>query len=289
MGRGGPAEPELIDPTTTDLTPQGLLARAEAGRHAASDHLEDALTARVATVGTRRAGGGMAGAPGPNTFAAGVEIANGRPEHLTILEGSGAAVPPVHADATLLVVPAHADPELVAGYLGPAMLLMADLVVVTLAPEPLSQAVHALEDRIRELVPQVPLVHTTFQPNPLGPVSGRSIFFTTTAPPGAAATLAAHLEADHGARVVGVSTNLANRKLLTEDLKAAEGAEVLVTELKAAAVDVAGRVALEAGMQVVFCDNQPVGTGGDGVLDELLLDLVHRAEERFHSETATRA
>ena len=124
MGRGGPPEPELIDPATFDLTPAGLAALAASGRHAASDHLEDALMAGVVTVGTRRCGGGLAGAPFDSTFVAGVKLANGRSETLLVFEGSGSAVPPVHADVTICVVPATADPELVTGYLGAYRLLL---------------------------------------------------------------------------------------------------------------------------------------------------------------------
>ena len=51
MGRGGPSEPELVDPPTSTSAPAGLLALAGAGRHAASDHFEDAVVAGVATVG----------------------------------------------------------------------------------------------------------------------------------------------------------------------------------------------------------------------------------------------
>src|SRR5262249_56674795 len=60
MGRGGPAEPELV---TEPPTVAELLARSRAGSHAASDYLEDAVFARVPTVGARRCGGGLAGAP----------------------------------------------------------------------------------------------------------------------------------------------------------------------------------------------------------------------------------
>src|SRR5205085_7692706 len=106
---------------------------AGSGRHAASDHLEGALMAGVVTIGTRRCGGGLAGAPVDSTFAAGVELANNRPEQLLVLEGSGSAVPPVHADATVCVVPATADVELVAGHLGAYRLLLSDLIVITMA------------------------------------------------------------------------------------------------------------------------------------------------------------
>ena len=51
MGRGGPAEPEVIEaPPTLD----DLLALARSGRHAASDHLETAVSTGVVTIGCRR-------------------------------------------------------------------------------------------------------------------------------------------------------------------------------------------------------------------------------------------
>ena len=286
MGRGGPVEPEVVDPATFDLTPAALLALSERGRHAASDHLEDALTAGVVTVGTRRCGGGLAGEPASTTFAAGVALANERPEELMIFEGSGTAIPPVHADATVCVVGAAgaADQEVLLGYLGAYPLLLADLVVITLVEQPLADlgAVAALEERIRGLVPGVPVVQTTFRPRPLGPISGQSIFFTTTAPAAVTGILAAHLES-YGATVVGHSSSLANRPRLAADLQAAGRADVLVTELKAAAVDLATRFALERGMRVVYSDNQVLATGGDGPLETLFPSVAALATERFRA------
>ncbi|MGH9005363.1 MAG: 2,3-diphosphoglycerate synthetase, partial [Acidimicrobiia bacterium] len=289
MGRGGPAEPEVVDPAKFDLSPEALLALARSGRHAASDHLEDALTAGVVTVGTRCCGGGLAGEPASDTFAAGVELANSRPEELLILEGSGTTIPPVHADATICVIgaPGASDQELLLGYLGAYPLLLADLVVITLVEQPLADfgAVAALEDRIRGLVPGVPVVQTTFRPRPLGPISGNSVFFTTTAPVAVAGILAAHLES-YGATVVGHSSSLANRPRLAADLQAAGRADVLVTELKAAAVDLATGFAVERGMRVVYSDNQLVTTGGDGPLEALFPSVADLATERFRAGPA---
>lgn len=277
MGRGGPPEPELIDPASFDLSPEGLVALAASGRHAASDHLEDALMAGVVTIGTRRCGGGLAGAPVDSTFAAGVELANQRPESLLVLEGSGAAVPPVHADTTVCVVPATADPELVAGYLGAYRLLLADLVVVTMA----ESADQTALERIRRLVPEVAVVQTVLRPWPLRPIAGRRVFYVTTAPRSAHDVLTAHLENVHGAHVVGTSHNLARRPQLAHDLEGMDEADVLLVELKAAGVDMATRVALERDMNVVFCDNRVVTTGGDGTFEDLVLKTASLAEERF--------
>ena len=306
MGRGGPAEPELVDPATADLSAEGLVALADQGRHAASDYLEDALVAQVATVGTRRCGGGLAGAPADDTFAAGVAIADERPESLLLFEGSGAALPPAHADATVLVVPASADPELVAGYLGAYRVLLADLIVVTMAEPSLAdssaavsedpavpqegvgsaESIAFLERSVRGLSPGVPVVHTVFRPSPLQPISGRRVFYVTSAPASALDRMAGHLEQEHGCKVVGTSHHLAHRPELAADLEGLDAADVLVVELKAAAIDLAARAALERGMDVVFCENRVVSIGGDATFEELALATTDLARRRFTADEA---
>jgi cyclic 2,3-diphosphoglycerate synthetase len=305
MGRGGPPEPELIDPATADLSAAGLLARADRGDHAASDYLEDALMAGVPSVGTRRCGGGLAGAPADDTFAAGVALADRRDEPFLLYEGSGAAVPPAHADATILVVPASADPELVTGYLGAYRVLLSDLIVVTMAEPSFAdssaavtgdaatpkwgvasgEGVAFLERSVRGLSPETRVVHTIFRPTPLQPISGRRVFYVTTAPASAVDVMAGHLEQEHGCKVVGTSHHLAHRPELAADLEAMDAADVLVAELKAAAVDLAARTALEREMEVVFCDNRVVSVGGDGTFEELALSTTDLAVRRFQQDT----
>ena len=63
MGRGGPEAPEVVDGAAARVGVADLLARSRAGTHAASDYLEDAALAGVVTVGARRCGSGLAGAP----------------------------------------------------------------------------------------------------------------------------------------------------------------------------------------------------------------------------------
>ena len=256
MGRGGPDEPELIDPAVDDLSVDGLLALADSGRHAASDHIEDALLARVPTVGTRRCGGGLFGSPFDATFAAGVALADARPEPFLIFEGSGRAIPPALADVTLCTVAARSDPELVTGYAGAYRLLLSDAVVITMVDEPTARsgevvAAETLERSIRDLAPGARVVHTVFRPQPLIPVAGRRIVLATTAPEWASSALREHIEREHGGVVVGVSHHLANRPRLRLDLEtmanAEPAADVLLVELKAAAIDVAARVARRAG------------------------------------------
>ena len=311
MGRGGPFEPELVDPATFDLSPKGLVELARSGRHAASDHLEDALTAGVVTIGTRRCGGGMAGAPVDSTFREGVIQANTRPEPLLVLEGSGQVIPPVHADATVCVVPATADPRVLTEGLGPYRVLLSDLVVITMAEASFADSgaarreteatalqatalqvtasegtaveVAALAQCVRGVAPGARVVSTVLRPYPLEPISGRSVLYVTTAPASAIDLMAGHLEREHGCTVVGTSHHLAHRPKLAEDLRGAAKADVLLVELKAAAVDLAARFALERGMEVVFCDNRVVSIGGDGSFDELALATADLAVERYQT------
>src|SRR5205823_4180880 len=129
-------------------------------------------------------GGGMAGAPVADTFAAGVDAANRLVSDLLIFEGSGQAVPPVHADATVCVVPATAEPDLVVGHMGAYRLLLSDLIVITMADQANGGAASLpeLEESVRRLAPGARVVHTVFRPYPLEPISGRRVVYVTTAP-----------------------------------------------------------------------------------------------------------
>ena len=298
MGRGGPGEPETIEPASGSLDVASLLARVEDGHHAASDHVEDALTSGVTTIGTRRAGGGLAGTPASSTFLAGVEIANARSESILIFEGSGTAIPPVHADATVCVVPGTSDPAVALDHLGVLRCLLADLVVITVEPvpppmgtplgvaglpfQPDGGAVDVVDSSdiaagIRSVVPGVPVLRSVLRPWPLEPVEGRSVFFATTAPDPVAAWQASELASRHGARIVGWTGELARRDPLLDVLESTR-ADVLVTELKAGAVDVAARVAIDRGMEVVFCDNRP---DPSDVFDAAISAVADQATERF--------
>jgi cyclic 2,3-diphosphoglycerate synthetase len=262
MGRGGPAEPQVVEAGT--MTLQRLLDLARAGRHAASDYLEDALTSGVTTIGARRAGGGLAGAPYVSNVHEAVAEAARRQPDLLVLEGSGAALPPVTWDAGILVVPASCPLEYVTGYLGPYRLLRADLAVVTMrnSPVPGSEDPSAVIAHLRDALGVARVVVTDFVPTPLADVGGRDVFLASTASDTVVDGQARHLEATHGCRVVGRSGRLADRAGLAEDLDAAPGYEVLLTELKAAAVDVASERALARGADVVFVDNRAVVVDG---------------------------
>jgi cyclic 2,3-diphosphoglycerate synthase len=244
MGRGGPAEPELVE---TAPTVDDLVALSRSGRHAASDHLEAAALAGVPAVGCRRAGGGLAGAPFESNVLEGARLAAQLDPELLVFDGSGAALPPVEVDARILVTNGAHDAR--AG-LNAYRVLVSDLVVDTGGAD--REAIRSISD--------VPVVTAELRLRPAEPLRGRrtAVFTTGQAP-------VEDLDAD----VVHVSRNLARRDALREELERTE-AEVYLVELKAAAVDVVAEAALARGAALVLAANDVVSEE----LDEHVAALV---------------
>jgi cyclic 2,3-diphosphoglycerate synthetase len=234
MGRGGPAEPEVIE---VPPSLEELVELSRAGRHAASDHLEIAALCGVPTIGCRRAGGGLAGAVFTSNVSAGARLAAARAPEVVVFDGSGAAIPPVDTDSRVLVVGRGTDAD---AYLNTYRRLISDVVVAVGCEVP--GAISA-ELRLR----------------PTARLDGRVAVFT------AGSTDVGHLDAD----VVHVSANLADRNALRREL-AATDADTYLVELKAAAIDVVAEHAAANGKRVVLAANDVVADG----LDEVLLSLV---------------
>jgi cyclic 2,3-diphosphoglycerate synthase len=272
MGRGGPAEPELIErPPSLD----DLLALSRSGRHAASDHLETAATAGVPTVGCRRAGGGLAGAVTLSNVAEGARVAASLAPELVVFDGSGAAIPPVATGARILVVGAGQDSAIATGYLNEYRHRIADLVLLGAAEaegprERLRAAARAL------VAKEVPVIATVLRPRPLSDVRGRAVAFFGAAPSTAHRTIAEHLQTAHGAEVVHVSGALADRVRLRAELERVH-ADVFLVELKAAAVDVVAEEAYSRGAELVLVANDVVALPGEASLDGELDRLAERA------------
>jgi cyclic 2,3-diphosphoglycerate synthetase len=239
MGRGGPAEPRVVEaaPSLDEL-----IAMAEAGVHAASDFLEDAVITGVRTVGCRRVGGGFAGAPFESNVAAGAALAAALDPGAVIFEGSGACIPPVEVDRTVCILGAG-PAEPFAEY----RLARADLVLAAEgAPNPPPGA-----------------IPVALRPEPVEPLpdGARVAVFSTGA-----------TSVEGVPEPVLVSTNLARRSALAAELDraAAEHCDVYLTELKAAAIDTVAMRARAEGARVVFIRNRPVGV--DDALVKLYRD-----------------
>ena len=275
MGRGGPPRPEVIEGHKLEVGSEYLLEALGRGAHAASDYYETAALSRVITVGCRRCGGGLAGEPFVSNVLEGAEIANRLDTHVTVFDGSGAAMPPVRVERRVLVAGANQDPEYIVGYLGTYRLLLSDLLLLTMSEEPMAgpEKVEGLIRAVRKVRPDLTVIPIVFRPRPVGKVDGMRVGYVSTAPPAILDTLSKYLEEHYRCEVVATSGNLSDRKRLVADLEEMSGVEAYLTEIKAAAVDVVTRRGSEEGKPVFYCDNDPVGEG----LDQELLGLAREA------------
>jgi cyclic 2,3-diphosphoglycerate synthetase len=287
MGRGGPAEPEVVR-GAEELGAAELLGASRSGLHAASDCYEDAVLAGVTVVGCRRCGGGMGGAAVASNVRDAIGLVEGLPGAMVVWEGSGAVIPPVRADAVACVAGAGQPADDIVGYLGTYRMLISDLVVLTMCEPPFADGarVERLRRAVADVRPEAEVVTTVFRPRPAGDIGGRRVAYFTTAGPEALPTMTRHLEEVHGAEVVVASGDLARRAELRAAVeKGLREAEVFLTEIKAAAIDVVAEAADAAGLPLVFCDNEPVSEGGEA-LDASVERLAALAHRRFTEDAA---
>jgi len=214
MGRGGPSEPELVPAHTRPIGMRELLERSRSGMHAASDFLEDAVLTGVPTVGARRCGGGLAGGTYLSNAVEAARLAESLDPELLLLEGSGAAVPPLRADRTVLVTSARRPAASLTAGLGPVRLLQADLVVITMAEDGAGDTREAIE----AVAPDLPAVAVTLRPHPLEPLGDAPVAFFTTTPSPRAETLGERLPGN----VVAVVSALSDRAALRQALQRAD-------------------------------------------------------------------
>ena len=285
MGRGGPEEPEIVHGEELEITAEYLLEQSEKGVHAASDHWEDALMSRILTIGCRRCGGGMAGEVFLTNMKQGAKLANKVDSKFAIFEGSGAAIPPIKTDKKIALIGANQPIENLTTYFGPYRVGLGDLVILTMCEEPMADAdkIKKIEEFVAEVNPDATVISTVFRPKPLGNLAGKKVLFATTAPESVKDKLVDYLEENYDCEVIGTTAHLSNRPLLRQDMeKYIDKADVMLTELKAAAVDVASKDAISHGLEVVYCDNVPVeidDTYPD--LGESVIKLVDSAIEEF--------
>jgi cyclic 2,3-diphosphoglycerate synthase len=271
MGRGGPENPEIAEaPPSVDE----LLELSRRGRHAASDYLELAAIAGVPAIGCRRCGGGLAGAVATSNVAEGIRLALERGPDFVVFDGSGAAIPPVAAGSRLLVTSTFNAPDDVTGYLNAYRILLADLAVITMADEGTPHA--ALAEAIRDVKPELTVIATMLRPRPLRPIGGKRVAYFTTAKGDAHDGLSRHLREEHDANVVCVSGNLSDRAALERDLEEVD-AEVYLTEIKAAGIDVVAEAGAKRGVEVVLAANDVMPLPAQPELEPELLALAEAA------------
>ncbi|MDZ7836617.1 MAG: 2,3-diphosphoglycerate synthetase [Actinomycetota bacterium] len=260
MGRGGPAQPQVIKGGDVKITPEFLLDLSQKGLHASSDYLEDALMSSITTVGCRRCGGGFGGKIFLTNIKQGIKEVEQIDPHLAIVEGSGASVPDVKTDATICVMGAYQDWDSIIGYLGLYRIMVSDMVVITMCEPPLADQnkIDFLKQQVALLNPSAKVFTSVFRPQPLQDIKGKQVFVAMTAKHNIEKEIKTYIEKQFSCRVNYISFNLSNRKQLRRDLETAEGYDTILTELKAASVDVLTDFAFSHDKLIVYMNNIPI-------------------------------
>jgi cyclic 2,3-diphosphoglycerate synthase len=257
MGRGGPAVPQVIRGDEIDITAEYLLELNKKGLHASSDYIEDALLSEVVTIGCRRCGGGFAGKIFMTNLKQGARLAEKLDSDLIIVEGSGASIPEVDTDKTICVVGAFQEWDNLVGYLGIYRIMLADMIIITMCEDPpvKNEKIEILVDKIKKYNPGAEIIKTFFRPKPLTNVAGKKVFLGMTSRKIAESNITSHLENEYGCRIVKASFNLSKRDLLRNDLDESPDFDMILTELKAAAVDVLTEYASKNKKGISYIDN----------------------------------
>ena len=275
MGRGGPKDPQLLRGEEININPKYLLSLSNKGLHASSDYIEDAMMSRITTIGCRRCGGGFGGRVFLSNVSEGVKLADSLNPDLIIIEGSGASVPEVQTDKTICVVGANQNWDEITGYLGIYRILESDLVVLTNCEKPLAtrEEINNLENNIKTLNPSITIYRSIFRPKPLGNIKNKKIVVAMTAKSIIRDKIIKYIEKKFNCTVAGITFNLSNRPLLKKDLESYSEYDTILTELKAASVDVVTDFALKAGKEIIYMNNICKILSGSRIFEKNLLQL----------------
>jgi len=278
MGRGGPSEPQILRGNKVNITPEYLLGLSNSGMHASSDYIEDALVSKVTTVGCRRCGGGFGGKVFMSNVKEGVAAAEKLNPDLIIIEGSGASLPDVKTDANICAVGAHQSWENIIGYLGIYRIMLSDLIIITMCEEPMADRnkIIFLEEEIIKINPDVKIIKTIFRPQPLSNIEGKKILMVMTARKEIESKIRKYMEEEYGCCINSMTFNLSDRKYLREDLRKFSGYDTILTELKAASVDVVTDFAFKNKKDIVYLNNVPIIIGDENELKGELANIYNK-------------
>ena len=191
MGRGGPETPEIAE------TPPGLAELLDAVARAVAMPPPTIWRSPPLPASSRSAaaaaGAVLPAALPPRTSPPAPSWRYSADPDFVVFDGSGAAIPPVATGKRVLVTSVFDPPELVTGYLNAYRILLADLVLLTMADAGTPH--RALAEAIREVKPGAKVIAVGFRPRPLAPVDGKRVAYFTTAAPSAHERLAEELRA----------------------------------------------------------------------------------------------
>jgi len=261
MGRGGPVKPVLISPEGYRLTPEHILELSKKEGHICSDNWQTALSTGFPVIGCFRVGEAYrTGVAAFSNVWEGTEMAEKLAPELIIYQGSGIARPPVRINGEIVIIGADQDPDKF-GKIERYSIIKGDMIIITKCD---TGDKEKLRNFLNSLVSTHLIIETVFKPRPLlsepSGLKGKKVIFFTTAPPYAIESQKKYLEETYECHVVNYSNNLANKKLLSADIKTLNNNfDTVLTEFKAAAIMVMEEM-LHRGKEVIICENELIAS-----------------------------
>ena len=85
-----------------------------------------------------------------------------------------------------------------------------------------------------------------------------------------------YMEEEYGCYINNITFNLSDRKHLREDLRKFSGYDSILTELKAASVDVVTDFAFKNKKDIIYLNNVPVTIGAEEELEDELVNIYNK-------------
>ncbi|MDD5659725.1 MAG: 2,3-diphosphoglycerate synthetase, partial [Actinomycetota bacterium] len=112
-----------------------------------------------------------------------------------------------------------------------------------------------------------------FGPVPLASIKGKKVIIAMTANSIIEDKIKNYVEENYQCRVSGITFNLSNRPLLKKDLYSFTNFDAVLTELKAASVDVVTDFAIRSGKEVIYMNNSLIVVDDERILVKDLKDM----------------
>ncbi|OQA16999.1 MAG: Cyclic 2,3-diphosphoglycerate synthetase [bacterium ADurb.Bin363] len=260
MGRSGPVEPGLISPNGFSLNTEDILELSKKEGPISSDNWQTALSTGFPVIECFRVGEAYrTGVAAFSNVWAGTEIAETLDPELIIYQGSGISRPPVKINGEIVIIGADQNPDKF-GKIERYSIIKADMIIITKCDTPENNR-EKLREFLNSLVSTHLVIETVFKPCPIlnnqKSLKGKNILFFTTSPLSAIEGQKDYLEKTYECNIVNYSNNLANREMLSKDLKnfSSTDFDIVLTEFKAAAIMVIEEMK-KKNKEVFICENE---------------------------------
>jgi cyclic 2,3-diphosphoglycerate synthetase len=136
--------------------------------------------------------------------------------------------------------------------------------------------INFLKEEIAKINPNAKIIKTIFRPQPLSSIKGKKVLMVMTARKEIETKIRKYMEKEYNCYIIGMTFNLSNREDLRKDLSKFSDYDTILTELKAASVDVVTDFAFKNNKDIIYLNNVPMILGDEAELEEGLANIYNK-------------